>query len=377
MHSHHAPIAGAVFAALAASTALAGNWKLVSPVLVDPLGTYPAVWEDHVAYLQGIGGAVRYFDGTTSVELYPPDLYNYEPAMAADIIAWRNCQTAPTSNEIFRWDGTPVDISNSPGVLDSDVAVAPNGDVLWSKDHHWLLRYEAASGNVQDLGVTGVGVAAYLTDAGVLTYVYQDPDTHDVMYFDGSTTVFVGEGFGQENNNNAHASLWDGTVAYIGMGVGDTITKGELFVWQAGNTTRVTNDDAVNGIPDDYPSVWNDIVIWQRAPSASQSRIYLWDGESTTQLTTTRTNFPSYQGGSLAYVDYATGLYLARVIPIIAGDCNQDGEVDETDFANVATCMSGPDQSVSGSCTCGDLDGDLDVDVRDIALLQQAVGAAQ
>jgi hypothetical protein len=363
-----------LFLAVLATTAHAATWTLVDPVLVDPQGTSPSAWGRTIAYLIGSGGPVAYYDGDALTQVYPASVQNYEPALAAGVVAWRNCQSSPSSNETFRWDGTTLNISNSPNTVDSDVAVAANGDVIWSESHHWLRLYIASVGATKDLNIAGVGPTAYLTAEDVLTYAYQDPDTQDVLYFNGYETIFVGQGFGQQDAHNAHAALCDGAVAYIGPGVGDPFTAGELFFWRDGVTTRITDDDAVNGIPDDYPSVWNDVVVWQRAlGDPTQTRIFLWDGTETTQLTTTRTMYPSFQGGWLAYVDFATGLYSARVIPQIAGDCSADGLLNAEDFVGLAQCLNGPDFAPSAICTCGDLDADHDVDLLDVAALQRAL----
>jgi hypothetical protein len=323
---------GAVVSLALVATLQAATWYVVEPVLVHPNGTWPSVWSGKVAYTVGIGGSLMYYDGSTSIEIYPADLYNYEPSLVDGVIGFRNCQSGASTNEILRWDGqNTVNISNSPTIVDSDPAVASNGDVMWSQDHQWLMYYEAASNSTTPLGIRGVEPAVYLTADGVLTYAYQDPDTKEVFYFDGTTTVLVGAGFGDATANNAHLSLWDGAVAYVGPGVGDAFNGGEIFYWRDGQTIRVTNDDAAGGKADDYPSIYNNVIVWQRAEISSfQTRIFLWDGADKTQLTTTRSMFPSFHDGWVAWNDTADGLYLARVI--LHGDLNCDGVVSFGDI---------------------------------------------
>jgi hypothetical protein len=364
---------GAAVALMLVASVQAATWYLVDPVLIDAYGTWPSVWSGTVAYTYTVGGPVMYYDGTTATQVYPASLHNYEVSLANGVIAWRNCQVDPGSNEILRWNGqTVVNISNSPEVPDSDVALGSNGDILWSRDHLWLMYYDASAGTTTDLGIKGVGSSLYITPGGEVTYAYQDPDTHDVLYFDGAAMHVVGPGFGEGDSHNARPAVWEGAVAWIGPGIGDSFTAGEVFFWKQGQTTRVTNDDAVNGRTDDYPSLWNDVVVWQRAPvSAFQTRVFLWDGTATSQLTTTRTLFPSFHGGWVTWVDYASGLYVARVIPDIDGDCNEDGVVDGEDFAVVAGCFTGPGGGpVEDTCQCGDLDADTDVDLADFAMFQ-------
>jgi hypothetical protein len=133
-----------------------------------------------------------------------------------------------------------------------------------------------------------------------------------------------------EGSPTAHVSLWDGAVAYVGPGVGDGFTGGEIFYWRDGQTTRVTNDDDVGGKADDYPNIYNDVIVWQRAEISSfQTRLFLWDGTDKTQITSARSLFPSFHGGWVAWSDGTQGLVLARVVPegLLVGDVNCDGAV--------------------------------------------------
>jgi hypothetical protein len=53
-------------------------------------------------------------------------------------------------------------------------------------------------------------------------------------------------------------------------------------------------------------------------------------------------------------------------------DCNQDGGVNLFDYDDFDACASGPGGGlVAPSCGCFDLDGDLDVDLRDAATFQR------
>jgi hypothetical protein len=358
-----------------ATSAYGATWHLVDAQVVDAVGTWPSVWSGTVAYLHHASGEIMYYDGTTAVQIYPAALQNYEPAIANGVIAWRNCQVGPGSNEILRWNGqATIDISNSPDVVDGDVAIGSNGDVIWVRDNAWLMYYSAAQNATVDLSTRGAGPSLYIRPDGVATYAYQSPDTFEIFYFDGTSTQLIGLGLGEGTSRVGRPSLWDGAIAFIGPGVGDSFTAGEVFYWKAGQTTRITNDDALGGRADDYPSLWNDVIVWQRAPaSAFQTRIELWDGVAISELTSTRSLFPSFHDRWVAYSDSALGLILARVIPELAGDCNQDGVVDGEDFLIIAGCVTGPGNGpVDDTCACGDLDGDTDVDLADFAALQNA-----
>ncbi len=342
------------------------EWRLGTPLLINSNGYSPSLWAGTIAYIEGNGGATMFYNGTESVHVYGPALHSYEPANANGSVAWRNSQVSASSNEIFRWDGTSVtNVSNTPDILDSDLAAGGNGDLIWSQNHTWLMYYDASSGTTTPLNIRGVHPSLYIAEGDVTTYAYQDPDTNEIKYFDGTTTTILGTGAA----SGAYPSLWNGAVAWIGEGVGsDEFAKRELFFWKEGQTQRVTNDDAVNGVSDDYPSVWNDMVVWSRnGPWAP--RLFLWDGVVTTQLTTTTGKFPSLHAQQIAW-EGAGGLYLADLLWIADGDCNEDGKVDLIDYADFEGCLLGPTSAVTPECTCFDLDASGYVDLADFAKFQ-------
>ena len=355
----------------------AGSWHLDPPILIHPTGTRPSLWHGTVAYLTDTGGSVMFFDGRDSAQLDPAAPHNYEPSNAGVVIAWRNSQSDEGTNEILLWDGLAIhNVSNSPGIIDSDVSAASNGDVLWSREHEWLMYYDAATGTTACLGLRGVRPSVYITPPGIVTYAYQDPDTFEVKYFDGTVTHTVGIGLADEGTALADLALWDGAVAWIGRGEGQIFDASELYFWKAGQTWRVTNDDSVGGVADNYPSVWNDVVVWQRVVAAPlETRVFLWDGIDIVQLTTNRSLYPSFHDGQLAWVDHADGLYLAGVVEELLGDCDANGTIDADDLLLLADCLTGPDGgAMRFLCACADFDADGDVDLVDLAALQTALG---
>ena len=60
--------------------------------------------------------------------------------------------------------------------------------------------------------------------------------------------------------------------------------------------------------------------------------------------------------------------------PVLPGDCNGDGVVDEYDWPLFAACISGPDVPSEPDCDCADDDGDMDVDLADFAAIQVVFG---
>jgi hypothetical protein len=94
-----------------------------------------------------------------------------------------------------------------------------------------------------------------------------------------------------------------------------------------------------------------------------------------------------FGGDGVHVFDALTGERLTRDLLATSGpptdlvllanfDCDGDGDVDLTDYANFATCLDGPSGARSETdCSCFDSDADGDVDLRDFARLQIAIAA--
>ncbi len=95
-------------------------------------------------------------------------------------------------------------------------------------------------------------------------------------------------------------------------------------------------------------------------------------------------------GGSLVNVGQAAvglatdGTVTARMgaIPIYAfsigdtvlGDCTGNGRINLSDFRRFRDCFNGPGGGLGETCGCADLDGDLDVDMRDARRFMRRFG---
>ncbi len=80
--------------------------------------------------------------------------------------------------------------------------------------------------------------------------------------------------------------------------------------------------------------------------------------------------------GSTRYTPSAPVALTLEVVPARAGDCDNGGTLDLTDFDAWAQCLVGPGVYYTGACGCADHDGDHDVDLRDFAHLQPAFSAS-
>jgi hypothetical protein len=67
--------------------------------------------------------------------------------------------------------------------------------------------------------------------------------------------------------------------------------------------------------------------------------------------------------------------FVGPVAPPIPGDCDQDGDVDMTDFNSFADCLTGPEASVDPECECFDLNADGCVALDDFAMFQVSFGS--
>ena len=70
-------------------------------------------------------------------------------------------------------------------------------------------------------------------------------------------------------------------------------------------------------------------------------------------------------GGS---IELAGGFWF----PIAPTDCNEDGSANLLDFEAFETCLGGPADGVPEGCSCFDVDGSGNVDLRDVAIGQVA-----
>jgi len=70
------------------------------------------------------------------------------------------------------------------------------------------------------------------------------------------------------------------------------------------------------------------------------------------------------------YVDY---LRVSEPLTGVAGDADNDGDVDTNDYAVLAGCDLGPNTVAPGGCARLDLNGDADIDLFDFALFQLLV----
>ncbi len=336
------------------------DWLMGEPAMIYELGTRPSLFEGTIAFLDGNGGPVMYYDGTEFHLIFEPVLRCWEPVNANGSVAWRDNPGGASTSEIYRWDGDAVEnVSNAPGIIDCDLAAAGNGDLIWSQNHTWLWYYDASVGTAASLGVSGVHPALHVTDEGVATYAYQDPDTDEVRFFDGSETHLLGAG----SSTGAFPAVWDGAVAWVGQSeVGGDFTKSEIYYWEDGQTQRLTNDDDAGGISDEYPTLWRNALIWSRSiDSVFSPKLFIWDGHLTDQLTFTTGKYASVHHGQLAWTG-DDGLYLADLFR--NGDLDGDHDVD---LADLAQLLGNYGETSGMNYSDGDLDGDADVDLADLA----------
>ncbi len=89
-----------------------------------------------------------------------------------------------------------------------------------------------------------------------------------------------------------------------------------------------------------------------------------------------QTNVPAPNTGFVAVAAGAfhnLGLWTLPGVPPLPSDCNADGQISILDYAALPGCLSGPGVLSGGDCACYELDGDADVDLRDVAAFTNAI----
>ena len=72
-------------------------------------------------------------------------------------------------------------------------------------------------------------------------------------------------------------------------------------------------------------------------------------------------------------VDYSSGVdVVLTVLSPPDGDCDGDFAVDDSDYGLFKPCLVGPTLGLDPGCDCADLSDDGNVDLEDVALLQNA-----
>ena len=81
---------------------------------------------------------------------------------------------------------------------------------------------------------------------------------------------------------------------------------------------------------------------------------------------------PTLTYGLMWYVDYGATALTLTVDEQLAGDCDMDGDTDLVNHGQFNDCLTGPEGSMAGSCSCFDMNDSGTVDLADFALLQTA-----
>ena len=67
-------------------------------------------------------------------------------------------------------------------------------------------------------------------------------------------------------------------------------------------------------------------------------------------------------------------IYVYSMSGDVPGDCTGNGIVNLDDYEVFVDCITGPDGGLLDGCGCADLDGDLDVDLRDAGMHMELYG---
>ena len=77
-------------------------------------------------------------------------------------------------------------------------------------------------------------------------------------------------------------------------------------------------------------------------------------------------------GTGLRFIpNYSTDCLVLEVVATVPPDFDEDGNVDDVDFAHFEACFSGPTVAYTGDCSNADFDTDNDVDQTDFGVFQR------
>ncbi len=80
---------------------------------------------------------------------------------------------------------------------------------------------------------------------------------------------------------------------------------------------------------------------------------------------------PLNPANGVTIIDSVGGGKLQLIGPVLAGDYDDDGDIDMTDYAEFSGCLTGPDGGALPGCDSFDFAADVDVDLTDFALFQE------
>ena len=200
---------------------------------------------------------------------------------------------------------------------------------------------------------------------------------------DGYATINLGSGATVSIYGTGYSSFFPGTNGYITFVHGETGYSESLETHFSGVPRISALFDDLNPGAGGTVS-WKQltdraVVTWQNVPK------YYDEGSNTFQIelffngtiTISYLGISNTEGiaGLSAGVGMDPDFYESDLSAMGAcvppGDCDEDGDVDEDDYAVFVDCFTGPGGSAGPECACVTLDGDGDVDCKDLNLFYQ------
>ncbi len=258
----------------------------------------------------------------------------------------------------FRWTAETgmEDIGSLGGPRAVATAINNQGTIVGYSDtadidtHAFIYR----DGDISPLGLLPGGTLAEALDINEQGVVVGGADTGAVA---------------DEPLLRFHAVLWDesspGLVPAPPLDLGVPFPGGQSYAVAINEAGQVVGNGENPEVPGDYyfPWIWEDgqmKLLQGLIPPDTDWILY--------QVTDINDN--GWIVGNDAY-GRAQGFVL---IPLQDGDMDYDGDVDLSDHAAFANCLTGPAGGVPVDCISADIDEDADVDLRDFAKLARAYG---
>jgi len=197
--------------------------------------TQPVLYGKGVAWLQEDGDGyyqVVYYDGKTTRALTIGAQNNSYLVAAGKYLVWT----------------TPIEVKLYDGKTVRTISGTPETQTQPHTDGKWVVWEQAVGGG-----------------------------DREIMLWDGATISQLTSNAVQDSNPRVHG----GRVVWT-----QTSGDDEIMLWENGTTQALTN----NATADRYPCIEGNLVAWQGRDGSSQVAVFLYDGNTTRQLSTTPGN---------------------------------------------------------------------------------------
>lgn len=268
----------------------------------------------------------------------------------------------------------PSDTNMAQAITDFDALIAVPGALQYLEEFSYH-RYGGVSvANLQSIADRAV---TYDLQTGMLEWWF-DNATHDVLHQDltvGRNATWQGSTLQSLFDTDTSDPL--NPVVSI-TPIQKLIRQYFKFVRRGAIRIDATSDDAEFD-PIAFINTDGGYVVVIKAdaggavtvaglPAGTYARKYTTDAQFDIDLTDVSINDGEFLGASIPAAGVIT--ISRRLACANPGDFDGDGDIDDSDYANLATCLTGPGGAQPPACACADFDDNGEADLSDFARFQ-------